>query len=124
MTSAAPNRFNIQYMEQLGSALVTNMYLRVAVLCLSVVAVGALLLNFKTYSLFRNFKPLVIRINDVGRAEPLQYSVYGAIRLRPRDKYVSESRGFVPVGGRGRRPVAQFQDLLPVPKFQAAGDSH
>src|SRR6202012_112956 len=63
-----------QYMEHFGSALVTNMYLRVAVLCLSLVAAGALLLNFKTYSLFRNFKPLVIRINDIGRAEPLQYS--------------------------------------------------
>jgi type IV secretory pathway TrbF-like protein len=63
-----------QYMEHFGSALVTNMYLRVAVLCLSVVAAGALLLNFRTYSLFRNFKPLVIRIDDVGRAEPLQYS--------------------------------------------------
>jgi type IV secretory pathway TrbF-like protein len=63
-----------QYMEHFGSALVTNMYLRVAVLCLSVVAVGALVLNFKTYSIFKNFKPLVIRINDVGRAEPIEYS--------------------------------------------------
>ena len=63
-----------QYMEQFGSALVTNMYLRVAVLCLSIVSVGALVLNFKTYALFRNFKPLVIRINDVGRAEPLAYA--------------------------------------------------
>jgi len=62
-----------QYMEQFGSALVTNMYLRIAVLCLSIVSAGALILNFKTYSTFRNFKPLVIRINDVGRAEAIAY---------------------------------------------------
>ena len=63
-----------QYAEQFGSSLVTNMYLRIAVLCLALVSAGLLFLNFKTYALFRGFKPLVIRINDVGRAEPLQYA--------------------------------------------------
>jgi hypothetical protein len=74
-------------MEQFGSALVTNMYLRVAVLCLSVVAVGALVLNFKTYSIFKNFKPLVIRINDVGRAEPIEYSSMEYKPQAPEIKY-------------------------------------
>lgn len=76
-----------QYMEQFGSALVTNMYLRVAVLCLSIVAVGALVLNFKTYAVFRNFKPLVIRINDVGRAEPLEYAAMEYKPQAPEIKY-------------------------------------
>jgi len=76
-----------QYMEHFGSALVTNMYLRVAVLCLSVVAVGALVLNFKTYALFKNFKPLVIRINDVGRAEPVEYSSMEYKPQAPEIKY-------------------------------------
>ncbi|MCU1262128.1 MAG: putative conjugal transfer protein [Bryobacterales bacterium] len=76
-----------QYMEHFGSALVTNTYLRVAVLCLSVVAVGALVLNFKTYALFKNFKPLVIRINDVGRAEPVEYSSMEYKPQAPEMKY-------------------------------------
>jgi hypothetical protein len=64
------NTAKLEYMEQYGSALVTNMYLRVAVLCLSLWSIGALVLNFRTYSIFKNFKPLVIRINEVSRAEP------------------------------------------------------
>jgi type IV secretory pathway TrbF-like protein len=76
-----------RYMEQYGSALVTNMYLRIAVLCLSLVAVGALVLNFKTYAMFRNFKPLVIRINDVGRAESVEYSSLEYKPQAPEIKY-------------------------------------
>ena len=76
-----------QYMEQFGSALVTNVYLRIAVLCLSIVSVGALLLNFKTYSTFRNFKPIIIRINDVGRAEPVEYSTLEYRPQAPEIKY-------------------------------------
>jgi len=71
-----------QYMEQYGSALVTNSYLRIAVLCLSIVAAGAVLLAFKTYSTFTNVKPLIVRINDVGRAEVVQYN---AMEYTPRE---------------------------------------
>ena len=56
------------YMEQFGSALVTNNYLKVALARVSLVAVGLIVLNIRTYQTFENFKPLVIRISDVGRA--------------------------------------------------------
>jgi type IV secretory pathway TrbF-like protein len=81
------NEAKQQYMEQFGSALVTNMYLRIAVLCLSLVAAGAIFLNFKTYATFRNFKPLVIRINEVGRAEPIEYSTMEYRPQAPEIKY-------------------------------------
>ena len=81
------NNAKLQYMEQYGSALVANMYLRVAVLCISLVAVGALVLNFRTYSIFKNFKPLVIRINEVGRAEPVEYSTMEYRPQAPEIKY-------------------------------------
>src|SRR5215472_2186333 len=81
------NNAKLQYMEQYGSALVTNMYLRVAVLCLSLVSIGALVLNFRTYSIFKNFKPLVIRINEVGRAEPVEYSTMEYRPQAPEIKY-------------------------------------
>lgn len=61
------------YMEQYGSALVTNTYLKIALLCLSLVALGLLVLNIKTTQMFRSFKPMVIRINEIGRAESVNY---------------------------------------------------
>jgi type IV secretion system protein VirB5 len=39
----------------------------------SLVAVGLLALNFRTASKYAQIKPLVIRIDDVGRAEAVQY---------------------------------------------------
>src|SRR3954464_8134840 len=52
------------------------------VFCLSIVAAGAVLLAFKTYSTFTNVKPLIVRINDVGRAEVVQYN---AMEYTPRE---------------------------------------
>ena len=58
---------------QFGSALVMNTYLKIALLCVSLVALGLLLLNFRTQSQYAHVKPLVIRIDDIGRAQAVQY---------------------------------------------------
>jgi type IV secretory pathway TrbF-like protein len=63
-----------RYLEQYGSTLVMNTYLQLVVLGLSVVAVGLIVLNVHTQRTFRNFKPLVIRIDDVGRAAAVNYA--------------------------------------------------
>src|SRR4029079_3639698 len=62
-----------QYVELFGSALVMNTYLKIALLSVSVVAVGLLLLNFRTIKKYDALKPLVIRIDDIGRAQAVQY---------------------------------------------------
>ena len=62
-----------QYVELFGSALVMNTYLKIALLCVSLVAAGLLVLNFRTQSKYANVKPLVIRIDDIGRAQAVQY---------------------------------------------------
>jgi type IV secretion system protein VirB5 len=62
-----------QYVEQFGALLVMNTYLKIALLALSLVCVGLVGLNIKTYAFFRNFKPLVIRISEVGRAQAISY---------------------------------------------------
>ena len=62
-----------QYVELFGSALVMNTYLKIALLGVSVVAVGLLVLNFRTLAKFEHVKPLVIRIDDIGRAQAVQY---------------------------------------------------
>src|SRR5712671_3738675 len=62
-----------QFVELYGSALVMNTYLKIALLLMSLLALGLLALNFRTQSKFATVKPLVVRIDDVGRAEAVQY---------------------------------------------------
>jgi len=62
-----------QFVELYGSALVMNTYLKIALVLVSLVALGLLALNFRTAAQASQLKPLVIRINDIGRAEAVQY---------------------------------------------------
>jgi type IV secretion system protein VirB5 len=70
------------YVEQFGSVLVTNTYLKVALLALCAVILGLAALDVKIYQSARHMKPLIIRINEVGRAEALQYDSFD---YRPRE---------------------------------------
>jgi len=58
------------YLEQYGDPMVTNTYLKIALTLVSLIAAGLLLLDLKTIRTFENFRPLVIRIDDLGRARP------------------------------------------------------
>jgi type IV secretion system protein VirB5 len=62
-----------QFVELYGSALVTNTYLRIALALVSLLALGLLILNFRTQATYANVKPLVVRVDEVGRAEAVQY---------------------------------------------------
>lgn len=62
-----------KYLEQYASVLVTGRYLRIGVLALAAVCLALVILNIKTFQAFQNFKPLVIRISEVGRAEAISY---------------------------------------------------
>jgi len=64
-----------QYVELYGSLAVMNTYLKIAVFCLSAVAVALATLNVKTYSAYHHLQPLVIRINEAGRAEAINYGI-------------------------------------------------
>jgi len=61
------------YLEQYGDPMVTNTYLKIALTLVSLVALGLLVLDLKTIRTFENFRPLVIRIDDLGRAEAINY---------------------------------------------------
>ena len=61
------------FFAQFGNALVTNTYLKIALAAVSFIALGLLFLNFKTHQTVRNFKPLVIRIDTIGRAQAVAY---------------------------------------------------
>src|SRR4029450_1066929 len=62
-----------QFVELYGSALGMNTYLKIAVVLLALVALGLVALNFQTGATYANVKPLGVRIDDVGRAEAVQY---------------------------------------------------
>jgi len=73
------------YVEQIGAAMVGNLYLRISVLCLAVVAIVLLFVNVGMYQMFHHLKPLVIRINEVGRAEAV---TYGSLAYQPHEAEV------------------------------------
>jgi type IV secretory pathway component VirB8 len=64
------------YLEQYGDPMVTNTYLKIALALLSIVCVALGLIDLRTIRTFQNFRPLVIRINDVGRAEAISYQSF------------------------------------------------
>jgi type IV secretory pathway TrbF-like protein len=72
-TDAEFNAARQLYAEQWGSAVVTNTYLKIALLMVSLVAAGLIYTNIKTVRMVQNFKPLVIRIDSIGRAEAIRY---------------------------------------------------
>ncbi len=69
-----------QFVEVYGSALVLNTYLKIALLLVSLVSLGLLGLNIHTVAKYSQVKPLVIRIDEVGRAEAVAYD---ATRYQP-----------------------------------------
>ena len=73
------------FFAQFGNALVTNTYLKITLALVSLIALGLLLLNFKTREVIRNFKPLVIRIDEIGRAEALAYQNF---QYKPQEREV------------------------------------
>ena len=78
-----------QYVELFGSALVLNMYFRVAILALCGVAVGLIVLNVFTMRRYSQIKPLVIRIDEIGRAQAIDYAAltYKPVGAAPELKY-------------------------------------
>lgn len=62
-----------RYLEQYGDPLVMNTYLKVTILVLTVVSLILAALVFRSQKALANMHPLIIRINDVGRAEAIDY---------------------------------------------------
>jgi type IV secretory pathway TrbF-like protein len=76
-----------QFVELYGSALVMNTYLKIALVLVSLVAVGLIALNFHTTSRYAQVRPLVVRIDEVGRAEAVQYDAAAYTPQPPELRY-------------------------------------
>src|SRR5260370_9447407 len=62
------------YAEQFGDTIVTNTYLKIEWLAFSLIAAGLIYAKVRTAQMVENFKPLIIRINEVGQAEAVNYN--------------------------------------------------
>lgn len=71
------------YLETYGNAIVTNHYLKFALALLSLVGLGLIVMDLKTIRTFENFRPLVIRIDELGRAQAVDYK---SLEYHPGDR--------------------------------------
>src|SRR6266568_8749934 len=74
-TKATPEitRAAERYLEQYGDPLVTNTYLKMTILVLAAVCIALAALTFKSQQALANMHPMIVRINDVGHAEAIDY---------------------------------------------------
>src|SRR5580658_1735339 len=61
------------YLERYGDPLVMNTYLKITILVLGVVCLMLGALAFKSQKALADMHPMIVRINDVGRAEAIDY---------------------------------------------------
>ena len=83
MTDHESNETRRLYLERYGDAVVTSNYLRIAVALLCLAVLGLAILNVRTIQTFRNFRPLVIRIDELGRAQAVDYK---SLEYHPGDR--------------------------------------
>src|SRR5260221_1042301 len=62
-----------RYLEQYGDPLVMNTYLKVTILVLAAVCISLAALTYKSQTALANVHPMIVRINDVGHAEAIDY---------------------------------------------------
>lgn len=62
-----------RYLEQYGDPLVMNTYLKVTILVLGVVCLTLSGLVYRSQKALAAIHPMIVRINDVGRAEAIDY---------------------------------------------------
>jgi len=76
-----------RFIELYAEPVVTNTYLKVAVLVLSFVSCGLLLLMYRAQEAALHVKPLILSITDIGRGQVLPYDDFRAIPVERVSKY-------------------------------------
>lgn len=71
-----------RYLEQYGDPLVMNTWLKITILVLAVVCIVLAGLVFRSQKALASMHPLIIRINEVGRAEAIDYRNF---KYRPQE---------------------------------------
>jgi len=73
------------YAEQWGDAVVTNTYLKITILALSLLCAGSLYIAYATVKKIDSFHTRYVRIDEIGRAEAIKYD---DLNYKPQDKEI------------------------------------
>lgn len=73
------------YAEQWGDAVVTNTYLKITILALSLLCAGSLYIAYKTGKKIDSFQTRYVRIDAIGRAEVINYD---DLNYKPQEKEI------------------------------------
>ncbi len=76
-----------KFLELYAEPVVTNTYLKVALLVLSVVTFSTLALFYRAQTTALRLKPIVISISDIGRGQVMNYDDFGKIPVDRVSKY-------------------------------------
>jgi type IV secretory pathway TrbF-like protein len=76
-----------RFLELYAEPVVTNTYLKVALLVLSVVTLASLVLLYRAQTAALRLKPLVISISDIGRGQVMNYDDFSKIPVDRVSKY-------------------------------------
>jgi type IV secretory pathway TrbF-like protein len=76
-----------RYLELYAEPVVTNTYLKIALLVLSLVSLALLLLFSRAQSAALRLKPLVISVSDIGRGQLIQYDDLTKVPMDRVSKY-------------------------------------
>jgi type IV secretory pathway TrbF-like protein len=85
--SPAITRAAERYLEQYGDPLVMNTYLKIAILVLAAICLMLGFLIFRSQKALANIHPLVIRIDDVGHAEAIDFRDFNYRPKEAENKY-------------------------------------
>jgi type IV secretion system protein VirB5 len=90
-TAASPSseltRAAERYLESNAEPLVLNTYLKITILCLVVVCMALAAAVFKSQKALASAKPMIVRINDVGHAEAVDYRNFAYRPQEAENKY-------------------------------------
>ena len=76
-----------RYLESNAEPLVMNTYLKITILCLVVVCMALAAAVFKSQKALASAKPMIVRINDVGHAEAVDYRNFAYRPQEAENKY-------------------------------------
>ena len=76
-----------RYLESNAKPLVLNTYLKITILCLVVVCMAVAAAVFKSQKALASAKPMIVRINDVGHAEAVDYRNFAYRPQEAENKY-------------------------------------
>ena len=87
LPSKARTRAAERYLEQYGDPLVMNTYLKVTILVLAAITLSLGALVFRSQKALVNIRPLVVRIDEVGHAEAVDYRDFAYRPKEAENKY-------------------------------------